>query len=124
MSLRLLLNENIPFEAVKALQAEGHDVVWIRIAAPGISDESVLAKALADERILVTFDKDFGELAFRYGLPAACGIILLRIDIKSPDVSARFIADVITNRQDWCGHFAVIEQERIRMTPLPVIRGS
>lgn len=56
MSLRLLLNENIPLEAVEALQAEGHDVVWIRTTAPGSSDESVLTRALAEERILVTFE--------------------------------------------------------------------
>lgn len=39
---RLLANESFPGDAVSALQAKGHDVVWIRIEAPGISDDQVL----------------------------------------------------------------------------------
>jgi predicted nuclease of predicted toxin-antitoxin system len=47
----------------------GEDVLWIRAEAPGISDEQVLAPAQAEDRLLITFDKDFGELAFRARLP-------------------------------------------------------
>ena len=41
--MRLLANENIPGSVVSALQAAGHDVVWIRTAAPGATDPEVLA---------------------------------------------------------------------------------
>jgi hypothetical protein len=61
--MRFLANENFPGAAVKALVAAGHDVVWVRIAAPGTTDPDVLAWAAREERILLTFDKDFGELA-------------------------------------------------------------
>src|SRR5436309_2206170 len=61
--MRFLANENFPGAAVKALVAAGHDVVWVRIAAPGTTDPDVLAWAGREERILLTFDKDFGELA-------------------------------------------------------------
>ena len=70
-----LANENFPGEAVEALRREGHDVAWVRIDAPGISDEEVLKRAQIDNRVVLTFDKDFGELALRAGLPAACGVI-------------------------------------------------
>jgi predicted nuclease of predicted toxin-antitoxin system len=66
--LRFLANENFPGDAVKALTRIGHDVAWILKAAPGSSDEEVLKRAMEEERILITFDKDFGELAFKRGL--------------------------------------------------------
>ncbi len=74
--MRFLADENFPGEAVAALRMGGHDVVWICEAASGASDKRVLEMADEDARILLTFDKDFGELAWRARLPAACGIVL------------------------------------------------
>lgn len=74
--MRFLANENFPGAAVVALEAAGHDVVWLRVAAPGTSDSDVLAWAIREQRILLTFDKDFGELARRSKLPTTCGIVL------------------------------------------------
>ena len=82
--MRFLANENFPADAVTQLKAAGHDIVWVRTAAPGMKDEDVLAWAAREARIVLTFDKDFGELAFRYGLPAECAIILFRIATPSP----------------------------------------
>ncbi len=73
--MRLLANENFPLEAVEALRNDGHDVVWVRTECSGISDKAVLEKAQHESRIVITLDKDFGELAFRSHLPAAGGII-------------------------------------------------
>ena len=61
--MRFLANENFPGAAVTALEAAGHDVVWVRTATPGAADPDVPAWATREERILLTFDKDFGELA-------------------------------------------------------------
>ena len=102
-----------------ALQARGHDVVWVRSDAPGSSDPQVLAHAQAEDRILITFDKDFGELAFRSGLPASSGIVLFRISVPSSSYVAQVAVAALESRTDWAGHFAVIEDDRIRMTPLP-----
>ena len=67
--MRLLADENFPGAAVAALEAAGHDVVWVRTEAPGTIDSDVLAWAAREERILLTFDKDFGELARGSALP-------------------------------------------------------
>ena len=56
--MRILANENFPEDAVTALRSAGHDIVWIRTDAPGSSDEEVLRRAQAENRLLVTFDKD------------------------------------------------------------------
>jgi predicted nuclease of predicted toxin-antitoxin system len=72
--MRFLANENVPRTAIEALRAAGNDVVWIRVDAPGSSDPEVLARAAREERILLTFDKDFGELAKASPMPAGCGL--------------------------------------------------
>ncbi len=82
--MRLLADENLPHEVVAALRRGGHDVAWVREQMPGSSDQRLLEKAQAEQRIVLTFDKDFGELAFHRGLPATCGVILFRIPTRSP----------------------------------------
>jgi len=117
--MRILANENFPGEAVEALRLHGHDVTWVRTDAPGSNDQQVLEWARTDDRILITFDKDFGELAFRSRLPASSGIILFRISTPSSAHVARVATTALDSRTDWVGHIAVIEDSRIRMTPLP-----
>jgi predicted nuclease of predicted toxin-antitoxin system len=118
MALRILANENVPGEAINALRRLGHDVVWTRIHAPGSPDEAVLAQAQAEDRIVVTFDKDFGELAFRRGLPSSSGIILFRVTTQSPAYTVALIVAALQSRSEWSGYFSVVENDRIRMTPL------
>ena len=116
--MRFLANENFPGAAVTALEAAGHDVVWVRIAAPGATDADVLAWAAREERILLTFDKDFGELARGSALPLACGVVLLRTPMPVPSEVGQRLADLIMERDDWAGYFSVIEPGRVRMRPL------
>lgn len=117
--MRFLANENFPLDAVEALRAAGHDVAWIRDESPGIADPVVLARAVAESRILVTFDKDFGELAFHSELPTGSGIILFRLRAGSSADLARQVCAAIAQRQDWPGHFAVVEPGKVRLRPLP-----
>ncbi len=117
--MRLLANENFPGDAVTALRQHGHDVVWVRTDAPGSRDMEILERAQREDRIVLTFDKDFGELAFRSGRPALSGIILFRISTPSAAHVARVAVTVLASRTDWAGYFAVVEDHRIRMTPLP-----
>jgi predicted nuclease of predicted toxin-antitoxin system len=77
--VRLLADENFPGEAVAALRQRGHDVAWLHVDAPCSTDPQVLARAQAEGRIVLTFDKDFDEPAFRAGLPATSGVIPFRI---------------------------------------------
>lgn len=67
---------------------------------------------------MLTFVKDFGELAFSSGLQVSCGIILFRIPLLSVDYLATAILEVVESRSDWAGHFAVAESGRIRMRTL------
>jgi predicted nuclease of predicted toxin-antitoxin system len=82
--MRFLANENFPGDAVAALKAAGHDIVWVRTAAPGSKDKDILAWAEREARVLLTFDKDFGELAWHVGLPASSGVVLFRLPTPIP----------------------------------------
>jgi hypothetical protein len=116
--MRFLANENFPGAAVSTLKSAGHDIAWVRTLAPGMSDPDVLAWAARESRILLTFDKDFGELARASALPAGCGVVLFRIPMPGPsDVGAR-LAELITARDDWAGHFSVVEPGHLRMRVL------
>lgn len=117
--MRFLANENFPLDAVEALRAVGHDVGWIRTDAPGSRDEEVLARAQAELRVLLTFDKDFGDLAFHAGLPADCGVVLFRLAASSSAALAALVLAAIQSRSDWAAHFSVVETGRIRMRSLP-----
>ena len=120
--MRLLANENFPKEAVEALREDGHDVIWVRTQWPGISDKEVLTHAEEDNRIVVTFDRDFGELAFKSRIRLSCGVALFRITPRSPQFVAEFAVKAFRSRSDWTGHFSVIEEHRVRMVPLRQFR--
>jgi predicted nuclease of predicted toxin-antitoxin system len=116
--MRLLVNENIPRSVTQRLRANGHDVLSVKESLPGASDSAILARAQMEMRLVITQDKDFGELAFRSGLPAECGIILFRVAGPSPEADCRRMVDAVESRSDWSGHFAVVDDFRIRLRPI------
>lgn len=117
--MRLLADENFLGAAVDLLRQHGHDVAWVRTDSPGADDQDIVSRAVAEQRVLVTFDKDFGYLAFRLGVPASCGIVLFRISPGSPENVAHTALTVLESRTDWAGNFSVVEETRVRMAPLP-----
>lgn len=103
---------------VAALRAAGHDVVHVQETQPGITDDAVVAAAAADKRILITEDKDFGELVFRQGavLP---GLILLRLTAVEPQRKAeRLLAAISAHPERLNGHHLVVLDASVRWRPL------
>ena len=116
--MHILADENFPGPAVEALRAGGHDVVWVRTDMSGAPDDAVLARAQTEGRLLVTQDKDFGELAFHWGLPSSCGVVLFRLVLPSPESAAARIVAALESRADWGGRFWTVDESRIRSRPL------
>jgi len=104
--MHLLADENVPLP-------------WIGSIEPGIDDRAVLQRAHDEERLLITFDKDFGTLIFQKDGSRPAGILLFRLPPLSKDELVQFMVETIADRSDWEGYFAVIEHDRIRMRPLP-----
>lgn len=117
--LRLLANENIPGEVVTELRRRGHDVAWIRTDCPGLADAAVLERARREGRLLVTFDKDFGEQVFARGAAASRGIVLFRVSTPSPRAAVERVVTTLESRADWADMFSTVDDARIRMVPLP-----
>lgn len=108
----------MPAAAVQALASAGHEILWVRRDAPGMTDRDVLAWALREGRVLLTFDKDFGELVRPPISKIGFGVILFRIPMPIVHEAARQIARLIAARNDWEGAFSVVEPQRLRMRSL------
>lgn len=117
--MRLLADENFPGPVVRALRSLGHDIAYAKETMRGAVDGEVLRAAQAEQRILMTCDKDFGELAFGSGLPAHCGVVLFRLCGSDPVQDNERMVRVLEGRDDWAGHFAVVTDTRVRLRPLP-----
>ena len=85
----------------------------------GERDDTLLERAVAEQRVLLTLDKDFGELAWRSRLPAMCGIVLFRFAGRSPETDSNRMVQSLQSRSDWPGHFSVVTETKIRMRRLP-----
>ena len=117
--MRFLADENFPRIALIALREFGFDVTAIAETHPGIPDTEVIAIASKEGRTLLTLDKDFGELAFRRGLPALDGIILFRTASLGPREVADLVLATLQSGAPWAGHFCVVKDRKIRMNVLP-----
>jgi hypothetical protein len=100
------------------------DLLWIAEMMPGVPDEVVLAECVGTRRTLLTFDKDFGELAYGRGLPADCGIILFRVGAQAPGDLAALVVAVIRSQNSWAGLFGVVTGRRVRVRPIRARRAD
>jgi predicted nuclease of predicted toxin-antitoxin system len=117
--MRIIANENVAASVIRGLRDRGHDVVWVKESMPQAKDDAVLANAQSEHRVVITHDKDFGELAFRHGLPLTCGVLLIRLFGTGRQADIDQVLKVIDSRDDWIGHFSVASRGRLRMRPLP-----
>ncbi|MCO6436094.1 MAG: DUF5615 family PIN-like protein [Phycisphaerae bacterium] len=102
--LSILADENVPSAVVEALQRADHEVRWARVDFPGESDSFLCELAQRESRLLFTFDKDFGELAFRSSLDSDAGGALLRTGILAPAKLAAIVAAALKQQILWAGH--------------------
>ncbi|MEE4275682.1 MAG: DUF5615 family PIN-like protein [Thermoleophilia bacterium] len=115
--MRLLADEGVEAGVVARLRAEGHDLLYIAELAPGITDDAVLDLAAAEERLLLTADKDFGELVFRLGR-AAHGVLLLRLSGLSQAGKAETVALALRDHgEEMLNAFAVVTPGLVRVRP-------
>ena len=113
--MKIVADESVDFPIVKALRDAGHDVWFIAEISPGISDEEVLNTAVQKEALLLTADKNFGELIFRQRR-LSNGVILIRLSGLSPKHKAKVVqAAVELQGKQMLGHFTVISHSGVRI---------
>lgn len=101
-----------------SLRKEGHDVLYVLEMQPGTPDELVLKNAFRESRILLTEDKDFGELVYRLKKPAA-GIVLIRILVEERRRKWPRVKKLIEAYGDRLqGNFIIVGADKFRFRPL------
>ena len=118
MKVRWLANENFPAPSVAVLRAAGHDILCIAESYPGIDDTTVLALARKEERWLVTFDRDYGELLFARNYAPPPAVILLRAQSYRPEEPAAWLTQLLLDQESLLGKFTVFTGDTLRTRPL------
>ena len=119
--MKLLADAHISRPMVNYLVGFGHDILHVAAVSPRMSDSTILKRAALDGRVVLTADKDFGELCFRRLIPCA-GVVLLRL--SAPSEAGR----LETSKRLWplvepnaTGHFHVLSNSTIRRVVLPSV---
>ncbi|MGH2458158.1 MAG: DUF5615 family PIN-like protein [Chloroflexota bacterium] len=113
--MRFLLDESAEFRLAAFLQELGHDVTAIAHDYPaGLPDAEVLALARAEERILITNDRDFGELVFHQRL-AHAGVIFFRLSDQALQTKILLLGQILTTHASQLDRFLVVDDRGVRV---------
>lgn len=116
--MRWLADECVDAGLVARLRAAGHDVLYMAEMTPAAGDVEVIGRAQRDERLLLTEDKDFGDLVFRRRQPVP-GVVLLRIDPMLRGIKGdRLDAAIERFGDDLFGRYMIVEEARFRSRSL------
>jgi len=113
--MKIVADENVEAEIIERLRSVGHDVIDIKATHAGISDTEVLGLASTNNAVLLTNDKDFGDLVYRRGLYST-GIVLLRFGRIENAERADLISNVFgLHTEDLVGSFIVVTRTGVRI---------
>lgn len=116
--MKFLADECCDADTIASLRADGHDVLYIMEFKPGAFDQEVLKKAFDEGRILLTEDKDFGELVFHMK-KLAKGIVLLRFNARQRNLKWPRLKQLIhTQSSKLKGSFVVVDSKKFRFRHL------
>lgn len=115
--MRFAIDACVPEQLATELRALGADVVSAA-GRPAMPDDEILRGALARDRVLITTDKDFGDLVFRDG-HAAVGIVLIRFDLMSVTLTAETAARIAALTDAGRGAFSVLSRDDARVREMP-----
>lgn len=117
--MNFLANENFPLLSVRLLREAGHYVVSIIQEAPGSKDEDILKRAHTERLIILTFDRDYGELIYRHKALPPAGVVYFRFTPATPSEPAEIFLNVIDRAAlSVFGKFTIVERGRVRQRSL------
>ena len=101
--------------AERGLQARGYDVLAVRDLDPAMSDEDILLRAEREGRMVVTMDRDFGELVY-YSARVHAGVLLLRMGAATGEEKQQVVIDIVERyAKAIAGKFAVYQRGKLRI---------
>ena len=111
----IIADESVDGNIVAHLETLGYEIHYIRKYSPGIPDFEVLEIAIQNDALLITEDKDFGELVYRLRLPH-CGILLLRLAGVETHKKCSLVEFVLhENEAALKNKFAVLDEDKLRI---------
>ena len=115
--MRFIVDESTRPLIAKGLQSKGLETFSVFDNSPGISDEEIIKKAFVENWIVITNDKDFGELVFKQKLPHH-GIILMRLSDERKE-NKMVLLEILLNQfsGNLTDKFTVISDNSIRIVP-------
>lgn len=113
--MQFLADENIPRETVGLLKKQSVDIISVTNFALGLSDSKILDLANKEGRIVITFDKDFGQLVFKQKRKTK-GLLLLRFVPKSPSQIAMRIQQVLAAKFKIENHVVTVKKDSVKVT--------
>ena len=115
--MTFLADENIDVQIVERLRLDGHVVLSVAEMEPGITDENVLALANRKDALLITADKEFGELVFRQNR-IHTGVLLIRMSGLPAEKKAAYVAIAVQKHLSEIIHcFSVVSPGMLRIHP-------
>jgi predicted nuclease of predicted toxin-antitoxin system len=96
--LKFLANENVPLKSIQILVSKGIDIIGIGLEYPSVSDKEVMQIAIDQNRTIITYDSDYGELIFKFGYKPHAGVIYIRKQPKNPLETVETIESLLTNQ--------------------------
>lgn len=113
--MKLLADEGVDGQIVVALREDGHEVLYIAELDPGIPDTFVLEQASRSGALLITADKDFGELIFRQQKTPG-GVVLIRLAGLPPETKAQIVVTLLKEHgSEMSEAFSVISPGHLRI---------
>ncbi len=115
--MRFIVDESTGYSAARFLQEQGHNVAIVSDTMPEADDLAILQFAYAENRIVVTNDKDFGELIFRSQIPHH-GVILLRLQNESGANRVQVLSNLLGQYAEFLPErFTVVTEKNVRFRP-------
>lgn len=119
---KFLVDESCGRKLCLFLRQKSFDALFVGDVFPSTLDQNVLSHATTEQRVLITNDKDFGELLFRLRLPSA-GVIFLRLKNDTPLHRQEAVLDVITTlSNELSTSFIIATEGKVRVRKLNAIR--
>src|SRR5438874_2444649 len=117
--MNFVADESCARPVIQALREAGHDVVAIAEIAKGATDDQVLERALKEKRVLITEDRDFGELVYARGRSSS-GVILVRFPSRARRAKSATVIEAVSKLGSRLGDaFTVVEPGRLRISSRP-----
>ena len=113
--MNLLADESVDQQIVARLRQDGHAVLYVAELSPSVGDDVVLQQARASNSLLLTADKDFGELVYRLGLGHS-GVLLLRLEADTSQEKIKALDTILRTYPDQLqDNFCVYQRGRLRV---------